>query len=100
MTALHEHWMRRAVAEAKANLAQGEAPIAALIVRQDKLLAIGYNRKTSKQASCAHAELEAILAASDRIGREAKDCVIYVTLVQYFTSSTTMMDTTYRVSHA
>ena len=70
--------MHRAVAEAKVNFAVGEAPIAALIVRKNKLLATGYNRKTSKQAGFAHAELEAILAASDRIGRQPKDCVIYV----------------------
>jgi len=77
----HEAWMARLLDEARRAAADGEAPVAAMVVRGDTVLGIGRNTKTSERCGFAHAELNALFAAKSRLGRRpAADVVLYTTL--------------------
>ena len=80
MTDEHVDWMRMTLEEAKAGVADGEAAIAAMVVQRGTVLGVGRNTKTSQQCGFAHAELNALLASSGKLGRSPSDAVIYVTL--------------------
>lgn len=74
--------MRQALKAAKKGLAEGEVPIGAVIVYQDKVVARGYNRRTRLQLASAHAEMMAIDRACKKFSswRLPEGCELYVTL--------------------
>ena len=74
--------MRRAIAVAKRGLKQGEVPIGAVVVYEDKVVASGYNRRAKLQLASAHAEMMAIDRACKkfRSWRLPEGCELYVTL--------------------
>ncbi|MNP84145.1 tRNA-specific adenosine deaminase [compost metagenome] len=55
MEAVHEHWMRQAIAEARKAEALGEVPIGAVIVRHGEIIGRGYNLRETTMDSTAHA---------------------------------------------
>ncbi len=61
---------------------QGEVPIGAVIVYEDKVVASGYNRRAKLQLASAHAEMMAIDRACKkfRSWRLPEGCELYVTL--------------------
>ncbi|HEV2341661.1 MAG TPA: nucleoside deaminase [Candidatus Acidoferrales bacterium] len=71
--------MRRAIALAIENVRSGSGgPFAALVVKDDKVLAEGTNRVTALNDPTAHAEILAIREACRKIGHfELKGCGIY-----------------------
>lgn len=77
-----ERFMRAAIRAAKRGLAQGEVPIGAVVVYEDKVVASGYNRRAKLQLATAHAELAAIDKACKKFGswRLPEGCELYVTL--------------------
>ncbi len=74
--------MQAAIRAAKRGLAEGEVPIGAVIVYEDKVVARGYNRRTRLQLATAHAEMTAIDKACKkfRSWRLPEGCELYVTL--------------------
>lgn len=73
--------MRLAIEEAKKAEAIGEVPIGCVIVKDDKVIARGYNRRETDLLAAAHAELIAIEAANGVLGNwRLEDCELYVTL--------------------
>ena len=74
--------MRQALKAAKKGFAEGEVPIGAVIVYQDKVVARGYNRRTRLQLASAHAEMMAIDRACKKFSswRLPEGCELYVTL--------------------
>lgn len=58
--AVHEYWMRQAIAEARKAEALGEVPIGAVIVRHGEIIGRGYNLRETTMDSTAHAEMVAI----------------------------------------
>ncbi len=74
--------MRAAIKVAERGLLEGEVPIGAVLVYQDKIVARGYNRRTKLQLASAHAEMMAIDAACKRFHswRLPEGCELYVTL--------------------
>lgn len=60
MEAVHEHWMRQAIAEAHKAEALGEVPIGAIVVRHGEIIGRGYNLRETTMDSTAHAEMVAI----------------------------------------
>ncbi|WP_397386303.1 tRNA adenosine(34) deaminase TadA [Paenibacillus sp. VCA1] len=79
--AVHERWMKEAIAEAKRAEAIGEVPIGAVIIRGDEIIGRGYNLRETSQDATAHAEIVAIREASQAIGAwRLLDCRLYVTL--------------------
>jgi tRNA(adenine34) deaminase len=55
-----EKFMRMAIAEAVKAAKEGEVPIGAVIMYNDKIFAKGRNKRISKNSAIAHAEIEAI----------------------------------------
>ncbi len=80
MTA-EEKYMKAAIREAKKAYALDEVPIGCVIVREEKIIARGYNRRNTEGNTLAHAELGAIRKASKKTGDwRLEDCTMYVTL--------------------
>lgn len=77
-----EKFMRAALKAAKRGFAEGEVPIGAVVVYQDKVIARGYNRRTKWQLATAHAEMLAIDKACKkfRSWRLPEGSELYVTL--------------------
>ena len=76
-----ERFMKEALRQAKKALALEEAPIGCVIVREDKIIARGYNRRNTDHNTLSHAELTAIRKASRVVGDwRLEGCEMYVTL--------------------
>ena len=77
----HEYFMRKALQEAQAAFNRDEIPVGAVIVAQNRIIAKGHNLTETLTDVTAHAEMQAITAASSFIGgKYLKDCTLYVTL--------------------
>ena len=74
--------MRKAILAAKRGLSEGEVPIGAVVVYEDKVISRGYNRRTKLQLASAHAEMMAIDKACKKFHswRLPEGCELYVTL--------------------
>ena len=74
--------MREAIKAAKKGLLEGEVPIGAVVVFEDKVVAKGYNRRAKLQLTSAHAEMMALDKACKkfRSWRLPEGCELYVTL--------------------
>ena len=76
-----EHYMRMALREAQAALEQGEVPIGAVVVCNDRIVGRGHNLVETLHDVTAHAEMQAVTAASDTLGgKYLTDCTLYVTV--------------------
>ena len=77
-----EKFMRAAIRMANKGLAEGEVPIGAVIVYEDKIVSRGYNRRAKLQLASAHAEMMAIDKACKKFHswRLPEGCELYVTL--------------------
>ena len=74
-------WMSIALTLAKKAQQQGEVPVGAIIVRDDEILGEGYNQVISKHDPSAHAEIEALRTASQKIENyRLSGTTMYVTL--------------------
>jgi len=74
-------FMKRALMRASDAQRAGEVPVGALIVREDGVVAEGFNRPIATCDPSAHAEIEVLRAAGRAIGSyRLNDCVLYVTL--------------------
>ena len=77
----HEHFMNEAIKEAKKALMKDEVPIGAVIVCRDRIIARAHNLTETLNDVTAHAEMQAITAATNHIGGKYLDeCTLYVTL--------------------
>ncbi|GAE37254.1 tRNA-specific adenosine-34 deaminase [Halalkalibacter akibai JCM 9157] len=77
----HEYWMEFAIKEAEKAELLGEVPIGAIIVKDDKIIAAGHNRREIDHQALAHAELSVIKEACEVLGSwRLLDCTLYVTL--------------------
>ena len=74
--------MRAAIKIAQKGLREGEVPIGAVVVYEDKVVARGYNRRARLQLASAHAEMMAIDKACKKFHswRLPEGCELYVTL--------------------
>ena len=72
-----EQFMRKAIAEAQQALQEGEIPIGAVIVCNDRIIARAHNLHDVT----AHAEMQAITSAANELGgKYLTDCTLYVTI--------------------
>ena len=79
--ATDEYWMQLALAEARKALDFDEVPVGAVIVVKDRIIARGHNLTEQLHDVTAHAEMQAITAASNFLGgKYLYDCTLYVTL--------------------
>ena len=78
---LQEKFMKAALKEAQKAYLIDEVPIGCVIVKEDKIIARGYNRRNIDKNTLAHAELTAIRKASKKTGDwRLEECTMYVTL--------------------
>ena len=77
-----ENYMRRALNEALIALDKGEVPIGAIIVASNgAIVGRGHNMVETLCDATAHAELQAITAATSTLGgKYLNDCTLYVTV--------------------
>ena len=73
-----ETFMRRAIALAVENVKNGGGPFGAVITRGDEIIAEGVNRVTAQHDPTAHAEVQAIRKAAERLQTfDLAGCDIY-----------------------
>ena len=78
---MDKKFMERAIELAKVAEKNGDVPIGAVVVKDGEIVGEGYNRREIHNNPIAHAEIEAIKAAGERLGSwHLDDCELYVTL--------------------
>lgn len=76
-----EYFMRLALKEAKKALIQDEIPVGAVIVKDNRVIARGYNKRNKTNIITDHAEIIAINKANKKlVNWRLEDCDIYITL--------------------
>lgn len=76
-----EQFMRKALAEAQQAFDEGEVPVGALVVCKGHVLARAHNLTETLCDVTAHAEMQAVTAASNALGgKYLEQCTLYVTL--------------------
>lgn len=74
-------WMQKALREAERAFEQDEVPVGAVVVHQGSIIGRGHNMVETLDDPTAHAEMLAVTAACDTLGRKhLTDCTLYVTL--------------------
>lgn len=74
-------YMDIALIEAKKAAQDGEVPVGAIVVKGDKVISVGRNRREKHHSAVAHAEIEAIENACEALESwRLDDCDLYVTL--------------------
>lgn len=73
--------MRRALELARRAEQEGEVPVGAVLVKDNEIIGEGWNRPISGHDPTAHAEIQTLRAAGQRIGNyRLVDTTLYVTL--------------------
>ena len=76
-----EYFMKKALQEAQSAFEQGEIPVGAVVVVNNKIIARSHNLTEMLHDVTAHAEMQSITAAANYLGgKYLKDCTIYVTI--------------------
>ncbi len=76
-----EHFMKEALKEARKALDQDEVPVGAVIVCNNRIIARGHNLTETLKDVTAHAEMQAITAATNTLGgKYLPECTLFVTL--------------------
>ncbi len=76
-----EYFMKKAFAEAVQAFDEGEIPVGAVVVANNKIIARAHNLTETLNDVTAHAEMQAITAAANLLGgKYLNDCTLYVTL--------------------
>ena len=73
--------MQLALVQARRAEAQGDVPVGAVVVHDGKVIASACNERELRDDPTAHAEVLAVRAAAEKLGRwRLEDCTLYVTL--------------------
>jgi len=73
--------MRRALREAQKAESEGEVPVGAVVVQDEKVIARAHNRPVRLSDPSAHAEILALRRAARKLGNyRLKGCDLYVTI--------------------
>ncbi|MBR0296391.1 MAG: nucleoside deaminase [Paludibacteraceae bacterium] len=76
-----EKYMSLALHEAQKALSKGEVPVGCIIVSEGQIVGRGHNLTETLRDVTAHAEIQAITAASQTLGgKYLTDCTLYVTV--------------------
>ncbi len=81
MDNIDEKYMRLALDEARQALEREEVPIGAIVVGGGRIVGRGHNLVETLADATAHAEMQAITAATSTLGgKYLNDCTLYVTV--------------------
>lgn len=76
-----EYFMKQALAEARAAAEEGEVPVGAVVVCDNRIIARAHNQTERLNDPTAHAEILAITAATGVLGAKyLTECSLYVTV--------------------
>ena len=76
-----KHWMHKALELARKAEAAGEVPVGAVLVKDNQLIAEGWNQPISSHDASSHAEIMAMRAAGKKLNNyRLIDTTMYVTL--------------------
>ncbi len=76
-----EHWMEKALELARKAEQAGEVPVGAVLVKDDRLIAEGWNQPISSHDASSHAEIMAMRAAGKKLNNyRLIDTTMYITL--------------------
>lgn len=76
-----QYFMQEAIKEAKKAFQKGEVPVGAVIVRENKIVARGHNKRETEKNAIFHAETDVISNACKELnGWRLWNCQLYVTL--------------------
>lgn len=75
------HWMQYALSLAKKAEHEGEVPVGAVIVSEDKIIGEGWNRPIASHDPTAHAEIQALRMACQQVENyRLPKATLYITL--------------------
>ena len=78
---IDKRWMAKALALSKLAAARGEVPVAAILVRNGKVLALAANQRETLPSPLGHAELLCLHRGALKLSSwRLLDCTLYVTL--------------------
>ncbi len=76
-----DYFMKEALKEAQKAFDKDEVPVGAVVVCNNKIISRAHNLSETLNDATAHAEMQAITAASDYLGAKyLKECTLYVTV--------------------
>ncbi|MDE0470486.1 MAG: nucleoside deaminase [Ekhidna sp.] len=76
-----DHFMRQALHEAETAFNEGEIPVGAVVVCENKIIAKDHNRVERLNDATAHAEMLALTAAQNHLNSKyLTECTLFVTL--------------------
>src|SRR6185436_1072375 len=75
-----DEFLRAALAEAEAGLAEGGIPIGSVLVHQGRIIGRGHNQRVQRGSAVLHAEMDALENAGRQPASVYRDCVLYTTL--------------------
>ena len=75
-----DEFLRAAIEEAEAGLAEGGIPIGSVLVHQGRILGRGHNRRVQQGSAILHGEMDALERAGRQPARVYRESVIYTTL--------------------
>lgn len=80
-SAPHEQYMRRCIELARRSLATSDAPVGALVVLNDQIVAEGIEGVRGRRDVTGHAEIEAVRAACERLeSLDLSGCTLYTSV--------------------
>lgn len=81
MKNIDEHWMQLALDQAQLAADNGEVPVGAVLVKDDQLIASGFNQPISSCDPSAHAEIVVLRAAAKHLSNyRLPGTTLYVTI--------------------
>jgi tRNA(adenine34) deaminase len=81
MKNIDEHWMQLALEQAQLAAVNGEVPVGAVLVKEDELIASGFNQPISGCDPSAHAEIVVLRAAAKKLSNyRLPATTLYVTI--------------------
>jgi creatinine deaminase len=75
-----DRFLRTALDEARLGLQEGGIPIGSVLVRQDRILGRGHNRRQQAGSVVLHAEMDALERAGRQPAAVYRECTLYTTL--------------------
>lgn len=75
-----DEFMRAAVAEAEAGLAEGGIPIGSVLVHGGRIIGRGHNRRVQRGSAILHGEMDALENAGRHPARIYREATLYTTL--------------------
>jgi len=75
-----EHFISKAVDEARKSLKEGGIPVGAVLVKNNKIISVGHNQRVQKKSAILHAEIECIKNARRLKAEDYQKCTLYSTL--------------------